>query len=162
MAKGLIHGENGDMLQMETVFLIKLLSRFSWFELFHLAQWKRAFPLVLRAALVCKAESTVLAGKIWIINTASIGKVNKIHGIQWKNPWKNSNGYPLEMHSPFQNSHAGSRGSLCPVTQGDSPVGLYTDPCSIQTRLRRRLLQDLSRCVGLAFVQGPLRMEKFN
>lgn len=37
MAKGLIHGENRDTLQMESVFLIKLLSRFSQFELFHLA-----------------------------------------------------------------------------------------------------------------------------
>lgn len=69
MAKGLIHGENGDMLQMESVFLIKLLSRFSWFELFHLVQWKRAFPLLFRpalAAFTC-AESTVLAEKVIII-----------------------------------------------------------------------------------------------
>lgn len=69
MAKGLIHGENEDMLQMESVFLIKLLSRFSRFELFHLVRWKRAFPLVFRAALaalVCDAESTVLAEKIVI------------------------------------------------------------------------------------------------
>lgn len=70
MAKGLIHGESGDTLQMESAFLIKLLSRFSRFELFYLVRWKRAFPLVFRAALaalVCDAESTVLPEKaaIW-------------------------------------------------------------------------------------------------
>lgn len=70
MAKGLIHGESGDTLQMESAFLIKLLSRFSRFELFYLVRWKRAFPLVFRAALaalVCHAESTVLTEKaaIW-------------------------------------------------------------------------------------------------
>ena len=81
MAKGLIHGENGDTLQMESVFLIKLLSRFSWFELFHLVRWERAFPLVFRAALaalVCDAESTVLAEKIVITrrrNTVSVPKI---------------------------------------------------------------------------------------
>lgn len=83
MAKGLIHGENGDTLQMESVFLIKLLSRFSRFELFHLVRWKRAFPSVLRAALAALArgaESTVLAGKIVIIrrrNTISVPKATR-------------------------------------------------------------------------------------
>lgn len=65
MAKGLIHGEKGDALQMEPVFLIKLLSRFSRFELFHLAPRNRAFPGACRAALaalVCDARSSVLAG----------------------------------------------------------------------------------------------------
>lgn len=61
MAKGLIHGENGDMLQMESVFLIKVLSRFSRFELFHLVRWKGAFPSALRAALACGTASAVLA-----------------------------------------------------------------------------------------------------
>lgn len=81
MAKGLIHGENGDMLQMESVFLIKLLSRFSWFELFHLVRWKRAFPSVFRAAvaaLVCDAGSTVLAEKIVIIRRRDTVSVPKI------------------------------------------------------------------------------------
>lgn len=69
MAKGLIHGENGDMLQMESVFLIKVLSRFSWFELFHLVRWKGAFPSAFRAALaalVCDTASTVLAERMEI------------------------------------------------------------------------------------------------
>lgn len=64
MAKGLIHGENGDMLQMESVFLIKVLSRFSPFELFHLVRWKGAFPSAFGAApaaLACGTASTVLA-----------------------------------------------------------------------------------------------------
>jgi len=43
MAKGLIHGENGDTLQMESVFLIKLLSRFSRFELFHFVLGEERF-----------------------------------------------------------------------------------------------------------------------
>lgn len=69
MAKGLTRGEKGDTLQMESVFLIKLLSRFSWFELFHLVQWKRAFPLApgaALAALVRDAESSVLAEEVVI------------------------------------------------------------------------------------------------
>lgn len=61
MAKGLIHEENRDTLQMESVFLIKLLSRFSRFELFHLARWEGAFPLVFRAAAAVPATPRSLS-----------------------------------------------------------------------------------------------------
>lgn len=71
---------------MESVFLIKLLSRFSWFELFHLVRWKRAFPLVsgaALAALVRGAESTVLAEGTGIIrsrNAVSVPRPARLLG----------------------------------------------------------------------------------
>jgi len=51
MAKGLIHGESGDLLQMEAVFLIKLLSRFPRSELFRSAPRSPPSPAAAQAAL---------------------------------------------------------------------------------------------------------------